>query len=103
YEDFFNGQLNLTGKLNTGKVVHQVLVGTDADSYTTRSNKYDAFANYDNINILDPSKSILIRTDEPQADLLSVTKSPTYRYGIYAQDLISLTAKFKLLAGLRYS
>ncbi|HEX7366138.1 MAG TPA: TonB-dependent receptor [Pelobium sp.] len=102
YEDFFNGQLNLTGKLKTGKIAHQVLVGTDADSYITRSDKYDAFATYDKINILDPSK-YTPRTDEPGANLLSTTKSPTYRYGIYAQDLISLTAKFKLLAGLRYS
>lgn len=102
YEDFFNGQVNLTGKLKTGKIAHQLLVGTDADSYITRSNKYDAFATYDKINILDPSK-FTPRTDEPAADLLSVTKSPTYRYGVYAQDLISLTAKFKVLAGLRYS
>ncbi len=102
YENFFNGQLNLTGKLKTGKITHQVLVGTDGDSYITRSNKYDAFADYDQINTLDPSK-FTPRTDEPQANLLNVTKSPTYRYGIYAQDLISLTAKFKLLAGIRYS
>ncbi len=102
YEDFFNAQLNLKGKLSTGKFNHQVLVGTDADSYVNRSNKYDAFATYDKINTLDPSK-FTPRTDEPTSTLASITKSPTYRYGVYFQDLISLTEKVKLLAGLRYS
>lgn len=102
YESYFNGQLNLAGKVKTGKFEHQLLIGTDGDSYTTKSNKYGTLASYDTINILDPSKSTP-RTDEPMATLASVTKSPTYRYGVYAQDLISLTEKIKLLAGLRYS
>ncbi|WP_026063346.1 TonB-dependent receptor [Pedobacter arcticus] len=101
-ENYFNGQLNLTGKLKTGKISHQILMGTDADSYTTKTNGYAAFATYDRVNILDPTK-FTPRIDEPNAVLEKITKSPTYRYGIYAQDLISLTAKIKLLAGIRYS
>ncbi|WP_234461849.1 TonB-dependent receptor [Pedobacter segetis] len=102
FEDYFNGQLNLTGKFNTGKIAHQVLLGTDADSYKTTNNGYASFATYDKINILDPNK-FSARTDEPGATLLTVTKSPTYRFGVYAQDLISLTKKLKLLTGIRYS
>ena len=102
YEDYFNGQINLVGKLKTGRFQHQLLIGTDGDSYTTKTNQYAALASYDTINTLDPSKGNP-RTDEPTATLLSVTKSPTYRYGVFAQDLISLTDKIKLLAGLRYS
>lgn len=102
YEDYFNGQLNLTGKFSTGKIVHHLLTGTDADSYITKSNGYQSLAAYDTINILDPSK-FTARTDEPTTTLLTTTKSPTYRFGIYAQDLIDLGSKFKVLLGLRYS
>ncbi|OAQ38916.1 TonB-dependent receptor [Pedobacter psychrophilus] len=102
FENYFNGQLNLTGKLKVGKIEHQILLGTDADSYKTTNNGYASLPTYDKINTLDANK-FTARTDEPTVNLLTITQSPTYRFGVYAQDLISLTEKFKVLAGLRYS
>jgi iron complex outermembrane receptor protein len=102
FENYFNSQLNLTGKVKTGRIEHQLLLGTDADNYKTTNNGYAALPTYDKINTLDPNK-FAARVDEPTADLITITKSPTYHFGVYAQDLISLTEQFKLLAGLRYS
>lgn len=102
YEDFYNGQLNFNGKINTGKITHQVLIGADADSYITNTNGYKPLGSYDTINILNPNNANM-RTDVPTAILDSVVKAPTYRYGLYAQDLIALSDKFKVLAGLRFS
>ncbi|MFZ4107323.1 TonB-dependent siderophore receptor, partial [Flavobacterium sp.] len=39
----------------------------------------------------------------PASELTKIVKTETNRYGIYAQDLISLTEKIKVLAGIRYS
>jgi iron complex outermembrane receptor protein len=92
----------------SGKIMHQVLFGTD---YTRIVNKTDAFritsggtvvTVYDKINILDPSLYVY-RNDIPDAAVTTTTTAPSNRVGIYAQDLVSLTKKIKLLAGLRWS
>ena len=60
--------------------------------------------NYDTINIFDSSTYENI--DElpiPPSEVTRIVKTETNRYGIYAQDLISITNKFKVLAGLRYT
>ncbi len=43
------------------------------------------------------------RTDIPTATNTRIIKTTTNRFGIYAQDLISVTEKFKVLAGIRWS
>jgi iron complex outermembrane receptor protein len=101
-EDYYNGQVNLTGIAKTGNISHNLLIGTDADIYNNISYAFSPLATYDKINVLDPTKYTL-RTDEPVANELSFTRTPTYRLGYYAQDLISLSEKFKVLAGLRWS
>lgn len=108
YEGDYTGQVNLNGKFKTGPIRHQLLAGTDfaevlnvtkafSISGTTATNTV-----YDKINIIDLNK-FPARTDIPNAIDTLRTKSPSYRFGYYAQDLISLTAQFKVLAGLRYS
>ncbi|MBD3748353.1 MAG: TonB-dependent receptor [Sphingobacteriales bacterium] len=101
-ENHYSSQVNFTGILNTGKIKHQILAGADADYYQNLSDAYKSFATYDTINVLDPNKYVA-RTDMPEAIALSQTNSPTYLYGIYAQDLISISQKTKFLLGLRYS
>ncbi|WP_276360174.1 TonB-dependent receptor [Daejeonella sp. H1SJ63] len=101
-EDYYSAQANLTGKLNTGKIAHQVLVGTDADSYLNTSHTFNLKTSYDKINLLDPNK-YQARVDMPFAKDSLRTEVPTYRLGYYAQDLISLSEKFKVMAGLRWS
>ena len=102
-------QSNLTGKLNTGSITHQVLVGTD---YVGISSENDVFritsstgvagTAYDKINILDLTKYVQ-RTDIPNTLDTGRTVSPSFRLGYYAQDLIGITSTFKILLGLRWS
>jgi iron complex outermembrane receptor protein len=105
----WNGQLNLNGKFDTGFLGHQLLVGADALRIvsTTATFKYqDATGKigtaYDKINLLDRSKYVE-RTDVPTILDTARTTSPSYRFGGYAQDLITLSPKFKVLAGVRWS
>lgn len=100
-------QANLTGRFNTGSIGHQLLFGADRVGVTNVSNSFTvtsggkAVTTYDQINILNPSD--MGRTDIPDATALVRTTSPSIRAGVYVQDLISLTDKFKVLAGVRWS
>ena len=102
-EKYFTGQVNLNGNFKTGKVEHILLAGVDADRYMTNTYNYDIQSKiYDTINILDPNK-YTPRTDMPVAKRVTFVETPVNRFGAYVQDLISLTPKIKLLAGIRWS
>lgn len=103
-EDYYTGQINLNGMFNTGSVKHTLLVGVDGDRYMNLTNAFNlsTSAVYDKINTLDPNKFVP-RTDMPDTQILSSSKTPTDRVGFYFQDLIALSEKIKVLAGLRYS
>lgn len=115
-EDYLLAQVDLTGKFKTGNIGHTFLVGADADRYLTKANAYitnqynangaDAAISklniYDTINIYNTA-TFGKRNDIPVLDIDRITTSPIQRYGIYIQDLVCLSDKFKLLAGIRYS
>lgn len=101
-ESYYITQLDVTGKFNTGSVTHQLLVGAEIDQYYTNTMAYNPLANYDTINIfaLDASSQ---RGDIPTLTRNSNTKTPRTRTGFYVQDMVSITKKLKLLAGVRFS
>jgi len=108
HEGDYTVQSNLTGKFTTGSISHQLLVGMDAAevdnvsyAYTINGLPIASYA-YDKINTINLSQYAQ-RTDIPDAIAATRTAAPVYRAGTYVQDLISLTAKFKVLAGLRWS
>ncbi|MFD2873180.1 TonB-dependent siderophore receptor [Mucilaginibacter ximonensis] len=109
-EDDYTGQINLNGKFTTGSIRHQLLVGTDVTKILNISNAYGInnaatpISNYiyDQINTIDLNKYVQ-RTDIPNAVDTARTHAPVYRFGAYAQDLVSLTDKLKVLAGIRWS
>lgn len=116
-ENYFLAQLDFTGNFRTGAVGHTLLVGADADQYDTNTLAYTnpasptkpttAVTAYDVINILDQSK-VIAQPAERLAGFNSLvrnalTKGNTRRAGFYAQDLLSLSDKVKVLAGLRWS
>lgn len=101
-EDYILGSVDLTGKFSTGKVGHQLLTGIDGDHYYTSTYAFNNPTTYDKINILDPTK-FTPRADIPTAARVKKVETPIYRMGAYVQDLISLSPKFKLLAGVRWS
>lgn len=103
----YNEQINLNGKFKTGIIGHTVLVGIDADQSrtTTLGNwTYNGAAtfNYGSVNLLDPS-TYYGSGIEPIATSTSSTFSPIFRTGAFVQDLVSITEKFKVLAGVRWT
>ncbi len=109
----YNQQINLNGTFKTAGIVHQLLIGVDGDQsriitggftnpnlLTTSTNtKY-----YDQVNLLDPASfnasSNLIM---PETTLLTNTTATVNRFGGFVQDLIGLTDKLKVLAGIRWT
>lgn len=101
-EDYYIAQFDLTGKFKTGRIAHVLLTGADADRYNTAAYAYNQPTTYDTINIYNLSK-YKQRTDIPAATATRLVKTPISRFGAYVQDLISITEKLKLLAGVRWS
>jgi iron complex outermembrane recepter protein len=101
-QNYFLGQVDLTGTFNTGNLNHNVLIGSDIDQYRTQTTAYAALTKYDSTNIYQPNLYVS-RTDIPSLNVNTITSSPINRAGVYVQDLISFSQKVKLLAGVRYS
>ncbi|WP_254846634.1 TonB-dependent receptor [Hymenobacter sp. CRA2] len=105
-ENYYLAQLDLTGNFHTGFLGHTLLVGADADQYQTNSLAYVAQA-YDSINVLNPNKVLGQPNNRVTGyDALlrnTLTKGNTRRAGFYVQDLLSISEKLKVLAGLRWS
>jgi iron complex outermembrane recepter protein len=102
-EKYFVSQVNINGKIKTGGVEHTLLTGIDADRYLTETYNYDIQGKvYDSINILNLSQ-YQQRTDIPAAKKINFVETPVIRFGAYVQDLISLSKKIKVLAGVRWS
>lgn len=106
----YNQQINLTGGAQTGSIKHTFLFGADADQ--SRSTNYafkygDAVTSAINLSlpefdILNPA-TYATSADAPYTRIYQNTFTPVYRMGAFAQDLIELTDKFKVLAGIRYT
>ena len=102
-EHYYTAQVNLNGKFKTAGIGHTLLAGVDADHYITETYNYDIQGKiYDTVNILQPGK-FTQRTDIPVANRITSVHTPVNRFGAYLQDLISISAKLKLLAGIRWS
>jgi iron complex outermembrane receptor protein len=111
-ETYFLGQVDLTGNFKTGSIKHTILFGADYDAYKTASYAYNIYALqnypdsvsavYDVINPFDLTQHEQ-RGDVPRVSVRQRTETPITRAGICFQDLISLSEKVKVLAGIRYS
>lgn len=109
-EKIASEQLSLQGNFATGKIKHQLFTGADfensfAEAYTFTFKETFSPTNpiiYDLINIFDLSL-FPQRSDIPESTNTKIVKTTTNRFGVYAQDLISLTEKIKVLAGIRWS
>lgn len=113
-EQILGDQLSLQGTFNTGSIKHQIFTGSDwensfKEDYTYTFSEKPIIVDgkpvtniYDTINLFtfDPSTQ---RNDIPNADITKIVKTDTKRFGIFAQDLISITEKLKVLAGIRWS
>lgn len=111
----YNEQINLNGNVQTWNVKHTLLLGLDADQSRITSNGfvYPATANtqnpyglaafnYGDVDLLNPN-TYFGSGIEPDARILTRTFAPVFRMGGFAQDLIALSEKFKVLAGIRWT
>ncbi|MCF3111461.1 TonB-dependent receptor [Niabella sp. CC-SYL272] len=104
-QDYFTGQVNVNGQFQTGSIGHKVLIGMDGerDITTNLASTYTASSFYDTISLTDPA-AYVARTDMPTDwKWRTSVKNPVSRFGAYLQDLVTLSDKFKLLAGVRWS
>ena len=121
-EQIFSNQISLQGNFKTGKIKHQLFTGIDteisyADAYTFRFFNPDVLdVNGDPVTVTiygDPTNPVNIfdpalydaTYDGPimPSEVTRIVKTETTRLGVYAQDLISFSDKFKALLGIRYS
>ncbi|RWY55671.1 TonB-dependent receptor [Mucilaginibacter gilvus] len=108
-EKDYSAQLNLNGNFKTGRFQHQLLLGADFTRIVIEGRNFNFTSatgfvgtKYDKINIYDPA-TFNARNDVPTITDTMRTITPQNRTGVYVQDLISLTSKFKVLAGVRWS
>ncbi|WP_460614362.1 TonB-dependent siderophore receptor [Hymenobacter seoulensis] len=105
-ENYFLAQLDLTGQFRTGFLGHTVLVGADADQYQSNTLTHVTQA-YDSINVFDRSRVLgaPAKAVSSYEELRRNTRTlgNTRRAGFYVQDLLSVSEKVKVLAGLRWS
>lgn len=101
-EQYYITQLDLTGKFNTGKLKHALLFGAEIDQYYTNTTAYNGISNYDTINVFNINTSTQ-RSDLPSLTKKTDTRTPRTRTGVYVQDLICISSKLKVLAGIRFS
>lgn len=101
-EEYYITQFDLTGKFSTGKLKHTFLFGADADKYDTKTTAYNAVSKYDTINVFDANK-FTEHNEIPSLSEKTLTSVPIKRAGIYVQDLVSISPKLKVLAGMRFS
>lgn len=121
-QNYTSAQVNLNGEFNTGKINHKVLIGADADYGVADSYTY---YNPDNNKVLNTTyyfgtngasgingqpgtiylddQSTWASGAMPNSTVLNKTRINTRRIGFYAQDFVSLTKEFKVIAGLRWS
>ncbi|MDF2552737.1 MAG: TonB-dependent siderophore receptor [Chryseobacterium sp.] len=103
-QNYGSVQVNVNGEFNTGKINHKVLIGTDADYGQSDANAYNLIQAPTNILYLDdPSSWDNGSLAMPDSNLNTKTRTRTRRIGVYAQDFVSLTKEFKVIAGLRWS
>lgn len=102
-EQIASQQLSLQGNFSTGTIKHQIFTGVDFENsllqaYTFTFNP----TTYGSGNIFD-FENFNQGIGIPEATNSIIIKTTTNRLGIYAQDLISISDKLKVLAGIRWS
>lgn len=102
-QNYTSLQINVNGEFNTGSFNHKVLLGTDGDYGQADTYNYKIDTNTPIILYLNDPSSWTNEGPMPNATRSSRNRIDTKRYGFYAQDLISITKQFKVLAGIRWS
>jgi iron complex outermembrane receptor protein len=102
-EQIIGEQVSLQGIFTTGKIKHQFFTGIDLENSFLQAYTFTfSPTTYGSGNIFD-FENFNQGGAIPNSTNTKIVKTETNRFGVYAQDLISLTEKFKVLAGIRWS
>ena len=112
-EKIFGDQLSLQGTFNTGSIKHQIFTGVDYENSMAPSYTFGFYATPNGttaltteataINLFNYDYSTQSLTAPYSTRRTQLATTDTQRFGVYAQDLISITDYVKVLAGLRWS
>ena len=112
-EKIFGDQLSLQGTFNTGSIKHQIFTGVDYENSMAPSYTFGFYATPNGttaltteataINLFNYDYSTQSLTAPYPTRATQLATTDTQRFGVYAQDLISITDYVKVLAGLRWS
>lgn len=112
-EKIFGDQLSLQGTFNTGSIKHQIFTGVDYENSMAPSYTFGFYATPNGttaltteataINLFNYDYSTQSLTAPYTTRATQLATTDTQRFGVYAQDLISITDYVKVLAGLRWS
>ena len=112
-EKIFGDQLSLQGTFNTGSIKHQIFTGVDYENSMAPSYTFGFYATPNGttaltteataINLFNYDYSTQSLTAPYPTRATQLATIDTQRFGVYAQDLISITDYVKVLAGLRWS
>ena len=100
-QNYGSAQINLNGEFNTGRINHKVLIGTDTDYNQNDTYAFNLKTTTNTLYLDDPST--WGNVEMPEASSKDKTRTRARRFGVYAQDFISLTNQLKVIAGLRWS
>ncbi len=100
-QNYGSAQINLNGEFNTGRIHHKVLIGTDTDYNQNDTYAFNLKTTTNTLYFDDPST--WGNVEMPEASSKDKTRTRARRFGVYAQDFISLTNQLKVIAGLRWS
>ncbi|MCF7769465.1 TonB-dependent siderophore receptor [Achromobacter pulmonis] len=94
-------QLNLTGSFSTGGVRHTLLTGVEVEDYDYQSiiRRSAAGANAYPVDLYDP---VLGQPRPPLSRTTTHDKENLKTWAAFVQDQISLTDRFKVVAGVRF-
>ena len=100
-QNYGSAQVNINGEFNTGKINHKLLFGADADYSQADSYAYTLSSTNNVLYLDDPSTWGNVAM--PTSSANTKNRINTRRIGVYAQDFISLTKQWKVIAGLRWT
>ncbi|MCU4677116.1 TonB-dependent siderophore receptor [Catenovulum sp. 2E275] len=95
-----SARVELSGHLITGDWIHHLLIGLDSYDYdlNTALSRFRGGKGSYSINIFDNA----VQQAGPEVSLLNHNIENQQAYGLYVQDQIDITHKFKVLLGLRF-
>ncbi|WP_366182849.1 TonB-dependent siderophore receptor [Flavobacterium ovatum] len=110
-ERIFGDQFSIQGIFNTGTIKHQIFTGLDYENSLAIAHTYTFFDAAGNTKTTEDTAINLFNYDLSTQSTVApfdsratqIVNTDSQRFGAYFQDLISLTDKFKVLAGIRWS